>query len=562
MKGKQEVIKIELRGDKAKAVGPFPTAFIMSMSTLSGRKKWEKDECIFEATASNIRLLKETGFVIKWIDKANQLKEQEEFETAQPNEMEQASAKVLSQYVPKVPLFDHQKKALSVSADRTSFAYLLEMGLGKTAIAIANAGYLYLKREISAVLIIAPKGVHRQWTEQEIPLHLDKRIKYKTYTWGDKFDKIGNGGSLIFLSMNVDSIRTPRGFHTAFDFLSAYKNKCMMIVDESHLIKNGSTDRTKAAWRLGKLAKYRRILTGTPIAKSIIDAWSQFMFLDDRILGHKYMTSFRSRYCIMGGWENKQIVGQKNTDEFFRLIMPHSYRKTKDEVLDLPPKTYIQRVYEMGDETKKHYNSLRQTFMTMLEDGEIVDVPNAAVAALRLQQIVCGYLQKEDGTLENISNERIEAMLEIIRQVKGQIVIWARFIEDIKRIEKALVKEEGKDCCLVYYGDTKSKDRTIAVDKFVNGKIRFLISNPQAGGTGLNLQGKNISAIYYSNSFRSLDRWQSEDRIHRMGTIGTVNYFDLIAAKSVDRGILLNLRNKKSISDLTLDEIRGLISNA
>lgn len=553
----KQLIKIEVAGEKAKALGPFPTKFIMHMSTLSGRKKWGKDEVIFEATAGNIRLLKESEFVFKWLDKTGTLAEQKALEELSAEEMASPS---MNGYKPRMELYNHQKKALSISCDRTAYAYLLEMGLGKTAIAIANAGYLYMKKELAAVLILAPKGVHRQWTESEIPLHLDKRIKYKTYTWGDKIDKISNGGSLIFLSMNIDAIRTPRGFKVAMEFLLSYKNKSMMIVDESHLIKNGSADRTKAAWKLGKLSKYRRILTGTPIARSIIDAWSQFMFLDDRILGHKYMTSFRSRYCIMGGWENKQIVGQKNTDEFFRLINPHSFRKTKDELLDLPPKTYIQRLYEMSDETKRHYKSLQATFMTALDSGEIVDVPNAAVCALRLQQIVCGYLPKEDGSLELISNDRIEAMLEIVRQVKGQIVIWARFIEDINRIEKALIKEEGKECCMVYMGSTKDKAREIAKDKFIKGKIRFLISNPQAGGTGLNLQGLNISAIYYSNSFRSLDRWQSEDRIHRMGTKGTVNYFDLIAEKSVDRGILANLRRKKSISDLTLDEIRAIIA--
>lgn len=553
------MIKIELAGQSAIAFSDdFPTTFIMMMSTLAGRKKWAKNAVSFEATAGNIRLLKESDFVLKWVDKTGALEEQEALEA---ENKEDANAPVLTKYKPAVNLFTHQKTALALSAERPAYAYLLEMGLGKTAIAIANAGYLYLKKEICAVLVIAPKGVHRQWTETEIPMHIDKRIKVKCFTWGEKFEKISNGGSLIFLSMNVDSIRTPKGFDTAFEFLSVYKNRSMMIVDESHLIKNGATDRTRAAWKLGKLAKYRRILTGTPIAKSIIDAWSQFMFLDERILGHRYMTSFRSRYCIMGGWENKQIVGQKNTEEFSRLIAPHSFRKTKDEVLDLPPKTYVQREYEMGEETRKHYNSMRNTYMTMLEEGEITDAPNAAVAALRLQQIVCGYLAKEDGTIVEISSERIEAMLEIVRQVKGQIVIWARFIEDIKRIERALIKEEGKNCCLTLIGETKSSDRLTAVERFTKNKIRFLVSNPQAGGTGLNLQGKNISAIYYSNSFRSLDRWQSEDRIHRMGTIGTVTYFDLIAAKSVDRGILLNLRNKKSISDLTLDEMRGLISS-
>lgn len=554
----QQVITIEVTGEKAKAIGPFPTSFIMHMATLSGRKKWEKEGVTFEATASNIRSLKESEFIFKWMDIKGTLQQQEEFEKDQIEEHPQ----LWKDYKPAITLYDHQKKALAISCEKEAYAYLLEMGLGKTAIAVANAGYLYMRKKIVAVLIIAPKGVHRQWTEQEIPKHLDKRIKYKTFTWGDKFDKISNGGSLIFFSMNIDSIRTDRGFNMAEQFLTTYKGRNFMIIDEGHLIKNGSADRTKAAFKLGAISKYRRLLTGTPIAKSIIDAWAQFKFLDERITGHKYMTSFRVRYCIMGGWENKQIVGQKNTDEFFRLIQPHSYRRTKAEVLDLPPKTYIQRQYEMSEETKKHYKSLQSTYMTDFENGEIVDVPNAAVCALRLQQILCGYLPMEDGTLKEISHERIEALLEIVRQVKGQIVIWARFNEDIRRIEKALTKEFGKGCCKTYVGATKEKERQVTRLQFNRGEFPYLISNQQAGGTGNDLPGEDRSAIYYSNSHRSLDRWQSEDRIHRIGTKGTVNIFDLVAARSVDKGILANLRRKKDISSLTLDELRALVTGA
>jgi SNF2 family DNA or RNA helicase len=362
--------------------------------------------------------------------------------------------------------------------------------------------------------------------------------------------------------MNIDAIRTPRGFSAALEFITLYKSKgVMMIVDESHLIKTWNTDRTKASWKLGKLCKYRRILTGTPISKNIIDAWSQYMFLDERILGHKYVTSFRNRYCIMGGWENKQIVGQKNTDEFTRLIQPHSFRCTKEEALDLPPKTYIIRQYEMGDKTRAHYNMLRNTFMTQLDDGEIVDVPNAAVAALRLQQIVCGYLPKEDGSVEVISDERIDVMLEIVAQLQGQVVVWARFTEDIDRIVAALSKVYGKASVRAFYGATKEKERHQIRQDFRERKLRFIAGNPQAGGTGNNFQGHDVSAIYYSNSFKAIDRWQSEDRIHRMGTTGTVNTFDIVAAKSVDRGIIGNLKMKKSISDLTFDEMRQLISS-
>lgn len=552
----REVIKIEVAGGKAKALGPFPTKFIMHMATLSGRKKWEKEGVTFEASSSNIRLLKESEFVIKWFDVKGSLKDQEEFENDQAEEHPQ----LWKDYKPAIHLYDHQKKALSISCEKEAYAYLLEMGLGKSAIAIANMGYLYMRKKVVAVLILAPKGVHRQWTEQEIPKHIDKRIKYKTFTWGDKFASPCNGGSLIFLAMNIDAIRTERGFKIAEEFLITYKGRNALIIDEGHLIKNGTADRTKAAFRLGALARFRRLLTGTPIAKSIIDAWSQFKFLDERITGHKYMTSFRSRYCIMGGWENKQIVGQKNTDEFFRLIQPHSYRRTKAEVLDLPPKTFIQRQYEMSEETKKHYKALQSTYMTAFEDGEIVDVPNAAVCALRLQQILCGYLPKEDGTLQEISHERIEALLEIVRQVKGQIVIWARFNEDIRRIEKAITKEFGKGSCKIYVGATKEKDRQVIRAQFNRGEFPYLISNPQAGGTGNDLPGTDRSAIYYSYSHRSLDRWQSEDRIHRIGTKGTVNIFDLVAARSVDKGILANLRQKKDISALTFDELRAIIT--
>lgn len=555
MKG-QQVIKIEVTGNKAKAIGPFPTKFIMHMSILSGRKNWNKEGVEFEATASNIRLLKETEFVFKWIDVKGALKDQEDFENDQA---EEDNPQLWKKYTPAVPLYDHQKKALALSCDKAAYAYLLEMGLGKTAIAIANMGYLYMLKKVHAVLIVAPKGVHRQWTEQEIPKHLDKRIKYKTITWGDKVEKLSNGSSLLFFSINIDAIRTKRGFDAANEFLLTYKGRNAIIVDEGHLIKNGTADRTKAAFQLGSISTYRRLLTGTPIAKSIIDAWSQFKFLDERILGHRYMTSFRSRYCIMGGWENKEIVGQKNTDEFFRLIQPHSFRRTKVEVLNLPPKTYIQRQYEMSDETRRHYKSLQNTFMTMFDDGEIADVPNAAVCALRLQQVLCGFLPMEDGTLKEISHERIDALLEIVRQVKGQIVIWARFNEDIKRIEKALIKEFGKKCCKVYVGATKEKERAIIRAQFNRGEFDYLISNPQAGGTGNDLPGKDRSAIYYSYSHRSLDRWQSEDRIHRIGTTGTVNIFDLVAARSVDKGILANLRQKRDISSLTLDELRAII---
>jgi SNF2 family DNA or RNA helicase len=300
---------------------------------------------------------------------------------------------------------------------------------------------------------------------------------------------------------------------------------------------------------------YRRISTGTPIAKNIVDSWTQFNFLDPRILGHKYMSSFRARYCVMGGWEGKQIIGQKNTEEFYQMIAPHSYRLTKAEVLDLPPKQYVVREYDMSDRTWHHYRELRDNFLTQFEDGSITDVANAAVALLRLQQIVCGAVPSDSGT-QDIGTERIEQCLEVVRQVSGPVIIWARFRDNIAQLQAALEREEGDGSVVTYYGDTNAADRKKAVEKFLGEEARFFVSNPAAGGVGLNLQGKCQNVIYYSNSFNYVERIQSEDRTHRIGTVGQVTYFDLVARKSVDRLILRNLRTKSEISQLTFDQIR------
>lgn len=556
---KMTEITIRVEGDKGIAQGPFPQSFLQVLIGLSGRKKWIGNAKVqFEATAANLRKIKATELTVDWQDGDGSLASLEELASL-PTQHEPTGKIFSNEYVPNISWMKHQIDTLSMSSNRVVFAHLHEMGLGKTAIMIAEAGILFQQGKLTGVLILAPKGVHRQWLREQVPEHLDKGINHVCNIWPKNLSTANSTGVLSFYSMNTDAIRTPKGFKAAQNFLIMHKGKSLMIIDESHLIKSPSAQRTKAAWKLGEIAAYKRIATGTPISKNIVDSWAQFKFLDDRILGHRYMTSFRARYCIMGGFEGRQIVGQKNTEEFYSLIAPHSFRLTKAEALNLPPKIYAAREYDMGEATKSHYDDIKKTFMTALDDGTIVDVPNAAVALTRLQQIVCGYLPGTEGKLSFFSEERLHAMMEIVEQVTGPIVIWARFIEDIHRIKARLEEEHGSEGVVTYYGATSTKERESAKTKFLNGDARFFVSNPAAGGVGLNLQGHCQNVIYYSNSFDALHRWQSEDRTHRMGTKGSVTYFDLIADKSIDRLILRNLRGKKSVSDLTFDEIRKAI---
>jgi SNF2 family DNA or RNA helicase len=551
------MIRAEVTGETAVLHGPFPFAFIKTVSSLAGRKIWLGTAQVkIQANAANIRTLKRCDHEIEWIDKTGDLKEQEVFENLPTQHNGRTSLN--TEYQPRVALFAHQQKALEISAHRESYALLWEMGLGKSAGLVANSGVLWCAGKLTGVLVVAPKGVHSQWLSEQVPTHFSG--PFRCVVWKkkplDKKEISQQKDELVWFSINIDALRTDKGRQACEDFLAAHKNSSMMIMDESHNIKDSRAQRTKAAIEIGKLARYRRIATGTPIAKNIVDAWSQFNFLDSKILGHKYLTSFRARYCIMGGWEGRQIVGQKNVEEFYQLIAPHAYRMTKEEALDLPPKIYIIKEYEMGEETKKHYKAIKDTLLTALDDGTLLDAKNGAVAIGRLQQVVCGHLPREDGTMMEIGDERMEVLLDIVGQRTGPIAIWHRFIEDGKRILHCLT--EAGESAVRYLGT--DAERTAAKEAFLSGKARCFISNPKTGGVGLNLQGECETVIYYSNSFDALDRWQSEDRVHRTGMKRAVTYFDIVARKSVDRVILRNLRAKKSISDLTLDDIRKSLS--
>ena len=524
------------------------------IATLPGRKIWADSTVRIEATPFNIRSLKGCGFSFDWQDTTGQIAALRELEGL-------ASQHVVVDYPdinyePKMKLRAHQRSALALSHDREAFAYLLEMGLGKTAILIHNAAMLHTRGKVTGVLVLAPRGVHRQWIEEQIPQHIDPRIKWNSILWNRKPIKPAqmNKPGLTFLSMNSDAIRTQKGFEQAKAFLQLHSDKSYMVADESQLFKGWSSTRTQSLLVLGQIAKYRRISTGTPIANNVVDVFSQFQFLDQRILGHKYITSFKRQYCVFGGWQNRSIVAHKNLEELYTLIAPHCFRLTKAEATDLPAKNYVSRSYEMSDKTKIHYTALKKTYMTFLDGGQIVDAKNGAVCMMRLQQVLCGHLPDEEGRIQKIDNDRILALQQIVEQVSGPIVIWARFIEDARNLAAAFSNQVA-----LYRGT--DKDREAAKRDYLSGKKRFFVANPASGGTGLDgLQKITENVIYYSNDFNALHRWQSEDRTHRMGMTGSVTYFDLVADRTIDRRILQVLQAKKSISDLTLDEIRQAIA--
>jgi Mesyanzhinovviridae DNA helicase len=549
-------MKIVVDSGKMTIHGPLPLEFLKVLSTLNGRKIWSQSKYVkVDASPWNIKKVKNSGFPIEWEDKSHDLEHIDELQQIFKN-YGKTGEPVKHNYQPKYDLKEHQVNALNISCYRHVFAYYIEMGLGKTALTIANFSILYMEGKIDGVLIFAPKGPHKQWLGEEIPKHIDPSIKLNMSLWtSGKYylqEELKVNGVLNIFAINIDAINTTSGAFAVNQFINLFRGKIFMIIDEAHQIMNFSSSRTKTSIEFGKLGTYKRILTGTPIGTNLVNIWSQFMFLDYRIIGINYITAFKSRYMDINPWSGKPE--EKNVEEFYSLIAPHMFRITKKECTDLPDKIYSTVSYTMGKDTHKHYENIKLAFMTELKSGKILEAANALAAMVRLQQILSGFLPDiDEGTgkiskMEIFSYERAEVALDIVKQIDGPVIIWARFIQDIISLKHVFSKDYGKEIATI--------DN---INDFKNDKKRFLFLN-QARGVGWNLQKKGgLSMIYHNNSFNLIHRVQSEDRGHRIGMEGSLTIFDIVADRTVDKSIAENLKGKKDLSQFVLDDLRQIV---
>ena len=363
---------------------------------------------------------------------------------------------------------------------------------------------------------------------------------------------------LRIILVNVEAFATKK----VLQYLEkvVHRSNVLLAVDESTTIKNHKAKRTKALIQFGEVAKYKRILTGAPITKSPLDLYSQFLFLDSKILGHNSYWSFQGRYAViksvkMGAHSFNQVVGYRNLEEMKDKMDWCTYRTTKEEALDLPPKIYTTRQVDMTLEQSRHYDSLKETSVALLNSGEMVSAPEVMTRLLRLQQLLCGYLVTDNGEIQEVPNNRMNVLMETIEEMEGKVIIWSRFRHDIIKITEKLKQTYGSDTVVNYFGDTSMKDRQDAIEKFQNLKsnVKFFISNPQTGGMGITLHaGANV--IYYSNDFNLESRKQSEDRAHRVGQHKPVLYVDLMCPKTVDVHIVKTLLSKNKLANITLGE--------
>jgi len=465
----------------------------------------------------------------------------------------------------KTKPYAHQLKALQMSWDREVFAYFMEMGTGKSKVLIDNMAMLYDRGKINGALIIAPKGVYKNWYDSELPIHLASHIETKIGFWkamrskseDKELNKVfSTGVELHILIMNVEAFSTKKGLEFAQKFL--WSHNALITVDESTTIKNPGASRTKNIIKLSRYAKYKRILTGSPVTKSPLDLYTQCFFLNPDLLDHSSYYTFRTRYALMrninvGARSVNVVVGYKNLAELSEKLKPFSYRVLKDDCLDLPPKTFLKRTIQLSDEQKRIYKQMKTLALAEL-NGKITTTVNVITQLMRLQQITCGHFTADDGSVQLLKNNRVDELMDVLEEVEGKAVIWAQFRQDIRTIV-ASIEKKYPGSVVTYYGDTTTDERQNAIkliqDK--DSKVRFLVGTPQTGGYGITLTGAS-TMIYYSNGYDLEKRQQSEARIDRIGQEKPMTYIDIICEDTVDDKIVLSLRKKVNIATEIMGE--------
>jgi len=465
----------------------------------------------------------------------------------------------------KTKPYAHQLKALEKSWDKEVYAYFMEMGTGKSKVLIDNLAMLYDKGKVNGALIVAPKGVVGTWYNNELPAHLPDHIDNKTVLWQAMISKtqekkldtlFESGEELHIIIMNVEAFSTKKGVDFARKFLSCHST--LMAVDESTTIKNPGAKRTKNILGLSKYSKYRRILTGSPVTKSPLDLYTQCLFLDPWLLGHASYYGFRTRYAIMknanfNGRSVQIVVGYHNLGELSEKLQPFSYRVLKDDCLDLPEKTFIKRIVQLTPDQQKLYSQMKEKALAVL-NGKMVSTTTVMTQLMRLQQITCGHFTADDGSTQEIPNNRIDELVDVLEEIEGKVVIWGHWQKDINQIIKAIVKEYGEGSVVDYYGLTPKNERQKNIDKFqTDPNCRFFVGTPATGGYGITLTAAS-NMIYYSNGYNLEFRTQSEARIDRIGQKYPMTYIDIMCENTVDERIVKALRNKINIASKVMGE--------
>lgn len=462
-----------------------------------------------------------------------------------------SSIKPLEPMPLKTVPFQHQVAAFNMAITRPCFAALMEQGCGKTAVAIAVAGYRFQRGEVRRVLVVAPASVVPVWPK-ELATHAD--FPHEVLALEGPVNK--REEALLHWRFNPDKLQVAvTNYEATWRMEEALINwqPDMIICDESQRIKSPGARQSKAMAKLATIAKYRMLLTGTPVSQGPLDFYSQYRFLDRNIFGTSYY-AFRARYAIMGGYENRQVVGYQNLEEMVRKVYSVAFRCRKADCLDLPEQIDQVLYCELETNARQVYDQLVKESVAELNNKEIIVAPNVLSRLLRLSQITGGFYKSSDENITQVSKAKmtlLEETLDDLLDAGKKVVVFARFIPEIEGIAQMLDKK-GIPYGLIY-GATPMHERGSIVDVFQNDpEVKVFVAQIQTAGLGITLHAAD-TAIFYSLDYSYANYNQCRARIHRIGQKNKCTYIHLVARNTVDEKVLATLTQKKNLADQVVD---------
>lgn len=429
-------------------------------------------------------------------------------------------------------------------------ALLMEMGTGKTLVAIAVACILYQFGLADRVLVVAPLSLLGVWESElhrfaGVPVNvvvlkgtLDKKKQLLTGTVKDK--------------LNIVIVNYESAWRLEKELL--VYNADLVIADEAHKIKEGRTNQSRELHKLGDKARFKLLLTGTLITNRELDVWSQYRFVNPTIFGTSFYV-FRNHFFDMVGYGNHIPVFRKSkTQDFLKRLHSVAYRVTKAEALDLPGTTEETRYVELEPKADKLYQELAKESYAAMERGEIT-ASNVLSKILRLSQVTGGYVGDDERSMHAVSTAKMEALDDILDSIMAdgkKLVIMARFVAELDGIV-ALLEKRGIGYAQVRGG---IKGRAEEVRRFQEDEdCRVFLGQIAAAGLGLTLTAAD-TLVFYSMDYSMSNFTQAQARIHRIGAKGTCHYLYLIARGTIDEQVIEALQGKIDLAKFLVDDYR------
>lgn len=452
----------------------------------------------------------------------------------------------------KAKPFQHQIAAYNLGITLPNAALLMEQGTGKTLTALAIIGRRYLDGQIKRLLVVAPAAVVPVWPKEfaafaDYPadvLTLVGAVKDRKKLLAQKRQKKG---------LEVAVINYEATWRMEKELAKWAAD--MIVCDESQRIKTPSSAQSKCLHRLGSKAKYKLILTGTPVTQGPLDFFSQYKFLDPNIFGTSF-TAFRSRYALMGGFQGHQVVGYQNLPELINLAHSCAYRVTKEEALDLPEQLDQILYCQLEPAARRSYNELLKENITVLSEEKVITAQNVLSRLLRLSQLTGGFVGTGEDAAE-VSSAKLNLLEETIKEIMAggkKVVVFARFTAEIQAIKKMLERLNLNYAYIA--GEVAQKLRGSEVERFQHDEdCKVFLAQTRTAGLGLTLTAAD-TAIFYSLDYSFADYDQARCRIHRIGQKNRCTYIHLLAQNTVDEKVLEVLKNKRSVADDVVDKWR------